>query len=144
MEKILTPKEKGNLTELQCLVSFAKLGLKTSLPYGENCKYDFILDVNGTLLKIQCKTSHLITSQEGFEFKCQSINATTKGVIENRYTKNDIDYFATYFNEQCYLIPVEECGTAKTLRYCYPKSGQKKGISLAENYKLEEVVKRYE
>ena len=139
----LTPKEKGNLTELQCLVAFAEQGLKVSIPYGENCRYDFILDVNGTLLKIQCKTSHLITSQEGFEFKCQSINATRKGVFETRYTKDEIDYFATFFDGQCYLVPVEECGAAKTLRFCYPKNGQKKGISLAETYLLKEVIKQY-
>lgn len=140
----LTPKEKGNLTELQCLVAFAKLGLKTSIPYGENCRYDFILDVNGTLLKIQCKTSHLITSQEGFEFNCKSVNVTNKGSFENRYTKEEIDYFATFFNEECYLIPVEECSSKKTLRYDYPKNGQKKGISLAKNYLLKEVIKQYE
>ena len=87
--------------------------------------------------------SHLITSQEGFEFKCQSINATRKGVFETRYTKDEIDYFATFFDGQCYLVPVEECGTAKTLRFCYPKNGQKKGISLAETYLLKEVIKQY-
>ena len=138
----LSPKEKGNLTELQCLVSFAELGLKTSIPYGENCRYDFILDVNGSLFKIQCKTSHLISSQEGFEFACKSVNATRKGVFETKYSKQEIDYFATYFNGKCYLIPVEECNTTKTLRYHYPKNGQKKGISLAENYELEKMIKQ--
>ena len=130
----LTPKDKGNLTELQCLTAFAEQGLKVSIPYGENCRYDFILDVNGTLLKIQCKTSRLITSQDGFEFKCRSTNATRKGVFTTRYTSSEIDYFATYFNKQCYLVPVQECGITKTLRYCYPSNGQKKGISLAKQY----------
>ena len=139
----LTPKEKGNLTELQCLVAFAEQGLKVSIPYGENCRYDFILDVNGTLLKIQCKTSHLITSEDGFEFRCRSINSTRKGIFETRYTKEDIDYFATYFEGQCYLVPVEECGAAKVLRFNYPKNGQKRGISLAKNYLLEEVIKQF-
>ena len=139
----LTPKERGNLTELQCLMAFAEQGLKVSIPYGENCRYDFILDVKGTLLKIQCKSSHFITSKEGFEFKCFSINATRKGVFETKYTKDEIDYFATYCNGQCYLVPIEECGTTKILRFAYPKNGQKKGISLADNYLLEEVIKQY-
>ena len=142
----LTPKEKGNLTELQCLVSFAELGLKTSIPYGENCRYDFILDVNGHLLKIQCKSSHPLSleNNEGFAFKCQSVNASSTGIYSSRYSKEEIDYFSTYFNGQCYLVPVEDCGLTKTLRYVYPKNGQKKGISLAENYTLEKIIKQYQ
>lgn len=31
----LTSKEKGNLTELQCLTAFYELGYKVSIPYGE-------------------------------------------------------------------------------------------------------------
>ena len=137
----LTPKEKGNLTELQCLTAFVEQGLKVSIPYGENCRYDFILDANGILLKIQCKSSHLITSKDGFEFRCRSINSTRKGNFETRYTKKDIDYFATYFEGKCYIVPVEDCGASKTLRFNYPVNGQKKGISLAKDYLLEEVIK---
>jgi hypothetical protein len=140
----LTPKEKGNLTELQCLMAFAEQGLKVSIPYGENCRYDFVLDIKGTLFKIQCKTSHLIASKDGFEFKCYSTNSTRKGNYETRYSKEDIDYFATYFNGYCYLVPVEECGASKTLRFKYPKNGQKRGISLSQHYLLEEVIKQFE
>lgn len=140
----MTSKEKGNLTEVLCLAEFTKLGLKTSIPYGENCRYDFILDVNGHLLKIQCKTSHKIESLEGFEFKCESVVVTRTKTVCSKYTLNEIDFFATVDEGQCYLVPVEECGTKKVLRYCYPRNGQKKGISLAENYKLEDIIKQFE
>lgn len=140
----MTSKEKGNLTELLCLCEFAKLGIKVSIPYGEDCKYDFIIDVNRHLLKVQCKTSHKLENGEGFTFKCQSIVVTRHKIVANNYTLNDIDYFATIDNGECYLVPVEECGTTKTLRYCYPKNGQKKGISLAEKYKLQEIIKQFE
>ena len=40
----LSSKEKGNLTELQCLTAIYELGYKASIPYGENSRYDFILD----------------------------------------------------------------------------------------------------
>ena len=56
----------------------------------------------------------------------------------------EIDFFATSYEGNCYLVPVEECGHEKTLRYRYPANGQKKGISLAENYKLENMIKRFE
>jgi hypothetical protein len=51
-EMELTTKQKGNLTELQCLSAFCALGCNVSIPYGDNSKYDFIADVNGKLLKI--------------------------------------------------------------------------------------------
>lgn len=141
---MLDSKQKGNLTELQCLVEFAKLGIKTSIPYGENCRYDFIIDVNGHLLKVQSKTSHKLDNGEGFEFKCESVVSTTTRTTSTKYSLNDIDFFATIDNDKCYLIPVAECGCRKTLRYIYPKNGQKKGISLAENYELEKMIRQFE
>lgn len=139
----MNTKDKGILTEVLCMVEFSKLGLKFSIPYGDSCKYDFILDVNGYLLRIQCKTSRKLDNEEGFIFKCESTVVTRTRTICSRYTLNEIDYFATIDNGQCYLVPVEECGATKTLRYCYPKNGQKKGISLAENYKLEDIIQPY-
>lgn len=140
----MTTKEKGNLTELLCLCEFAKLGIKVSIPYGEDCKYDFILDVNKHLIRVQCKTSHKLDNLEGFKFKCESVVSTTTRITSTKYTSNDIDFFATIDEGQCYLVPVEECHNDKTLRYCYPSNGQKKNISLAENYRLEDVIKQFE
>lgn len=132
----LTSKEKGNLTELQCLTAFYELGHKVSIPYGENCRYDFILDVNRHLLKIQVKTSKSV-SDECFSFATRSTRVNSQGCISTTYTKKDIDYFATFHNGKCYLVPVEECGVEKKLRYCYPSNGQKKVSVLLKimNYK---------
>ena len=52
-------KHLGSLTELQCITYLFGLGYDISIPYGDNSSYDFILDVNGKLLKLQCKTSRL-------------------------------------------------------------------------------------
>lgn len=138
----LTSKEKGNLTELQCLVSFYKLGYKVSIPYGENCRYDMIVDTGKHLLRVQCKTSKFV-SDECFSFACRSTRVNSQGCHEQRYSKDEIDYFCTFYNEKCYLVPVEECNsTEKKLRFCYPSSGQKKLISLAEKYELEKVLEQ--
>ncbi len=140
--EILDSKQKGNLTELQCITAFYEQGYSVSIPYGENSRYDFIADVNGELLKIQVKTSRVKKENEAIVFACRSTNVNTKGTIYHRYTKEQIDYFATFWNGKCYLVPVEECSTEKTLRFCYPISGQKQGITLAEDYELEKVLKR--
>ena len=141
----LTTKQKGNITEIECILAFMKAGYKVSIPYGEDCRYDLIVDINNKLYRIQCKTSHALTNPEdGFKFKTKSVVITAHGAKENHYETNEIDYFATMYEGNCYLVPVEECGHEKTLRYRYPANGQKKGISLAENYKLENMIKRFE
>ena len=141
----LTTKQKGNITELQCATAFIQAGFKVSIPYGEDCKYDMIIDDENHLYRIQCKTSKALeNSSDGFKFKTKSVVITTRGAKESRYTKNEIDFFATVYEGQCYLIPVEECGTEKVLRFHYPPTGQKKNISLAEDYILENIIKRFE
>lgn len=137
----LSSKEKGNLTELQCITAVYELGYKVAIPYGENSRYDFILDTGDRLLKIQCKTSHAVDS-DSFEFSCRSTRVNAQGSVAKRYTKKEIDYFATFHNGVCYLISIQECGSTKKLRYHYPSNGQKKGISLAENYEIQKVLEQ--
>ena len=129
---------------MECIIAFMKQGYKVSIPYGEDCRYDLVVDIKNHLYRIQCKTSHALTNPEdGFKFKTQSVVITTHGTKETKYSNEEIDFFATSYEGNCYLVPVEECGHEKTLRYHYPANGQKKGISLAENYKLENMIKRF-
>jgi hypothetical protein len=141
---MLNTKQKGNLTELQCITSFYELGYSISIPYGENNRYDFIADVNGRLLKIQCKTARLIddnNSSGAIQFNTISTRVNSQGNIRYKYDKEQIDYFATYWEGKCYLVPVEECGmSCKKIRFVPPKNGQVKGITFAEDYELEKIL----
>lgn len=131
----LTSKQKGNLTELQCLSAFVEQGCSVSIPYGDNSKYDFIADIDGKLFKIQVKTASLKTDG-AIKFSCRSTHVNCKGTVNERYSKEDVDFFATYWDNQCYLIPINECSVEKTLRFTLPKNGQTKGISFAKDYIL--------
>lgn len=136
----LSTKQKGNITEMQCAIAFMQYGFKVSFPYGEDCKYDMIIDTGNHLYRIQCKTSTALSNKEdGFKFKTRSTVITTHGAKASSYSKEDIDAFATMYEGQCYVVPIQDCGiNEKTLRFHYPKNGQHKNISLAENYKLEQ------
>lgn len=136
----LSSKQKGNLTELQCITAFYELGYAVSIPYGENSRYDFIADVDGKLLKIQVKTSSVKDDGSVIEFSCRSTRVNSQGPISRTYTKEEIDYFCTYYQNQCYLIPIEECSKSKKLRFEPPKSGQKVGINFASDYELEKQL----
>lgn len=131
----LDSKQKGNLTELQCLTAFISQGCTVSIPYGDSSKYDFIADIDGKLLKIQVKTSSL-KDENSIHFSCRTTHVNCKGVKNERYSSEDIDFFATYWDNKCYLIPIQECSATKTLRFVAPKSGQIKGINFAKDYEL--------
>ena len=41
---------------MESMLAFMKLGYNVSIPFGEDSRYDFIVDINDKLYKIQCKT----------------------------------------------------------------------------------------
>lgn len=133
----LDSKKKGNLTEMQCMTAFMAHNCGVCIPFGDNSKYDFIADVDGQLLKIQVKTASKLVEDDAIMFYCRSTHVNCAGVKNSKYTSKDIDYFATYWDGVCYLVPVSECSNAKTLRFSYPKHGQIKGINLANDYRLD-------
>lgn len=143
---MLNTKQKGNLTELKCLTKFVELGYSVSIPYGENSRYDFILDYNGELLKIQVKTAKLAQgteeNPETIEFATCSMRYNSGGGQRVYYTKDEIDYFATWWDNEVYLVPVEECSVSKKLRFVPPKNGQRVGISFCKDYIAEKVLER--
>lgn len=133
---MLNSKQKGNLTELLCLAAFTELGYTVSIPYGDCAKYDFIVEIDNKLYKIQCKTSS-IQDDGVYKFATRSTQVGTTSTNVRTYTKNDIDYFATIIDGKCYIVPVEEAsGKQKSLRFKPPKNGQKEGISFAKDYEL--------
>jgi hypothetical protein len=129
----------GTITELKCKTYFLELGYLTSTPDTPS-RYDFILDAGDRLLKIQVKSCHFIDGK--IVFKTESSHITSNGSNRRSY-KNEIDYFCTWYENECYLIPVEECGRGtKSLRLEPTKNGQVKNISFANDYLAKEVLSR--
>lgn len=128
---------KGNITELAVMLEAIKNNITVSIPYGNCDKYDQIWDYNGKLLRIQVKTSRFKDERKiGIIFNCYSVSNGKR----HKYSKQDIDYFATYWDNKCYLIPVEECSTEKTL--WFEKSPYNYSNScMAIDYELAEVIK---
>lgn len=108
MTIMLNSKQKGNVTEMECMLAFLKLGYNVLTPYGDCERYDFVVDINGKLFKIQAKTS-VSNEDEGYiQFKCANKTTRNGEFVRHRYTKEEIDYFITSYAGQCYLVPVEE------------------------------------
>lgn len=127
----------GKTTELEVLLYMTKKGVSISIPFGDKDRYDQIWDINGELIRVQIKTAHLYTKNTGkaIEFKT---TGTSNGKTTS-YTKNDIDYFATFWEGKVYVVPVEETSSKKVLRF--ESTINAPNISWAENYTVEEVFK---
>ena len=130
--------QKGNITEIQVMLAALQYGCKVSIPYGDCDKYDQIWDINNHLLKIQVKTARKKEAKgDGIVFNCCSVSNGKK----HKYSKDDIDYFATFWNNQCYIIPVERCSTEKTLWFELAPNNYSLNCAMANDYLLEKVLK---
>ena len=134
-------KIKGLVTELQCQTYFTNLGYNVSIPLGEDCRYDMIVDFDGILQRIQVKTCHLKENGSGIEFSTRSIRSNTQENKQRLYSKTEIDYFATYYNNKCYLVKVEDCSTSKTLSFENKKTNQHP-VNFIENYEAEKQIEK--
>ena len=139
VEEITERNIKGLKNELYCQYFFTSIGYNVSVPLGEDCKYDLIVDFGGHLTRIQVKTCREEKSGIIFSISSSSLKAGGKSV-KRSYTKNDIDYFATVYNEQVYLIPIEICGKGeKKLLFNEPNRFNSESI-LLQNYKAENQI----
>lgn len=142
---MLNTKQRGNITEVECMLAFLKLGYNVLTPYGDCERYDFVVDIKGKLYKIQVKSANSNHIEEGY-IEFNTSNKTTKEgkFIRHAYTSEQIDYFMTFYDGKAYLISVKECSTKgkKRLRFFPPKNGQIKGITFAESYELSKVVNK--
>lgn len=132
---------KGEITEQQVALEFLKLGILVSKPLVQSSRYDFIVDINHKLYKIQVKTGTF--KEDSFlEFATSTSHTNTQGTLNLSYSEDDVDFFATMYEGQCYLIPFNLCGKrAQRIRFVPTKTGQTKGILFAKDYHLEDIIK---
>ena len=132
----------GEITEQTVALEFLKLGILISKPLVQSSRYDFIADVNNHLYKIQVKTCTERENGSYFDFATSTSHTNAKGTLNISYSADDVDFFATIYNNQCYLIPFNLCGKrAQRLRLKPTLNGQTKGILFAKDFKLEDIVK---
>lgn len=132
---------QGKITEMQVALAFIHKGYQVSQPLISDSRYDFIVDINSQLLRIQVKTCRVFEEQGYIDFATSSSHTNTQGTINHSYSDKEIDYFATFYNNQCYVISVNECGARnQKLRITPPKNGNQRGSKMLENYTIEKFL----
>jgi hypothetical protein len=121
-------KTKGNIAEAVFTAECLKKGWSVSIPFGDNCRYDAILDRGDGLERIQIKSSTFNTERGVIRAATRRIyNNQTKGSICNTYTKEEIDAFVIYSPEldKLYYVPISEQDGKKYLNLRVTASSKK-------------------
>lgn len=114
----LTPKQKGIISEYRCITWFLERGYDVSIPIGDNAPYDMIVDISGKLIKIQVKSAYIGRPGTFTIELTKNVSSRTK-IACTKYRDSEVDYFATCFKENVYIIPYEDA-VQMTLRYELP------------------------
>ena len=135
-------KDVGILSELRVITKLVEMGFIVSQPYGDNAPYDFILDKDGELLKVQVKTVNDL--KDGSMRISLSKREGAKRLKRKAYFLLDVDSVIAYsrVTNQFYYIDLHKYQYGEIL--LRPKSSVKrmiKTINIAEDFLLEKQLK---
>jgi hypothetical protein len=117
------------------------------IPFGDNLRYDLLVDTGEKVLRIQCKTGRLRQGSVRFATVSYSYHhpSYVNGIREGKQInarhpyKGQADLFGVYCPEtrEVYLFPVDEAGASTiSLRVEPPKNNQEKGVRWAADYRI--------
>jgi len=94
-------KDVGNISEAKLISRFLELRYTVAVVFGDNARYDLIIDKAGILNKIQCKTGRI--KGDNIVFNTASVSPFTN---QSNYYYGEIDFFAVYCpdNDKCYMM----------------------------------------
>lgn len=142
MSELFNEKQiKGITTELICMQKFVELGYIVSIPYGNNSRYDLLVDNGKTIWKIQCKTANLNQNGSYTIQTCNKVSTTTQRRTKH-YTKDEIDFIVSLIDDQLVVIPVEfiENSTSRSFRIEPPKYSSKSKCNLIKDFTAEKYL----
>ena len=124
-------KAQGELAELAFMHKAASLGFGVAKPYGDNRRYDFILEADGRLSRVQVKSTNA-RARRGYTL---SACWTTTGK-RIPYTAEQIDFVVAYVGQEdaWYVIPLHAFAPRRHLQL-YPSGGSGRGNTKYEKFR---------
>jgi len=136
------PKDIGDVSTLAITLVLRSLGYGLYIPYGENTRCDLMLERDGFVDRVQCKTGRLRKGAVVFNV-CSSYAHHRSPVVEKRSYHGEIDLFAVYCPETAgvYLVPITHLPVQRrgALRVDPPKNNQIDRIRFAADYEVGRV-----
>lgn len=131
----MNPKQIGERSEGMVLCRFLQLNWIVLMPFGDNQRYDFVIERGNGFEKVQVKTARLRNGAVEF---CPFSSQQHRGKGVKGY-KGQCDYFAAYCpdTEKVYFIKVDDCcDKGVKLRIDAAKNNQKINVRFAKDYIL--------
>ena len=129
-------KSIGDITQSHVMAALLKRGKKVLMPFGDNCRYDLVIEDEGAFTRIQCKTGKIYCGAIVFSVASSQYH---RGGKRQDY-RGQIDAFGVFCpeNEKTYIIPIAELPLIREakLRLTPPKNLQVKGIRWAAKYEI--------
>ena len=133
------PKDIGDRSTLAILSVLRELGYGVYMPFGENTRIDLILERDGDLTRVQCKTGRLRGGSIAFSV-CSTYGHHRNPQTARRTYVGQIDYFAVYCPETqgVYLVPIGHVMTRNRayLRIAPSRNNQRERIRFAADYEI--------
>jgi PD-(D/E)XK nuclease superfamily protein len=138
----LTSSQKGGLAELKIAAAAADLGIGVLRPMTEGLRYDLAFDVDGRLMRVQCKWATV--DGDVVAIPLRTSRHTPSGYIRTLYSQGEIEGFAAYCRalDRCFYLPIDDfAGRSKAhLRLGPARNGQLLGVKMADEYPLGAVA----
>jgi len=105
---VLTTDQKGSIAELAIAQAALEMDVDVYFPVAEGGRCDLIFDVRGRLFRVQCKWASRY--DDVVVVRCYRSRRNRDGLINHRYTADEIDAFAAYCAElnRCYFLPIDQ------------------------------------
>jgi len=134
------PKMIGEKSEGMILAALLRAGKVVLQPFGDNQRYDLVVDENGVFVRIQCKTARLLNDGTVLQFETRS---TGYDGLHKRNYRGQIEFFGVYSPDldKVYLVPVDAVGIGGAhLRLKPPANRQKKGVRYASEFEMTKMI----
>ena len=129
-------KRVGDLSELRVMCDLVRAGYLVSIPFGEDHRYDLVIERDFILSRVQVKTGRLRNG--AVIFNCYSSHSHRGGPTCRPYI-GEVEYFGVFCPDtDCtYLIPLSDMPVQQgNLRVNATRNGQMKGLRWADDYIL--------
>ena len=129
-------KSVGDVSQSQVMAALVARGSKVLVPFGDNFRYDLVVESDGAFSRIQCKTGKLVRGAVVFSVASSQYHRGGK----RRDYRGQVDAFGVFCpsNGKIYIIPIVDLPLTREakLRLTPPKNSQVKGIRWAAKYEI--------
>jgi len=132
----MNTKQVDDETEARIIAALITEGYSVSIPFGDNDKYDLVLDTEQRLFRVQCKTGWI--EEDVVRFKTAS-KTTVNGDVTMADYDGELDAFAVRCpdNGALYWVPLEDAGKKSTyLRLTKPEIDHP-SVNKAKEYRFD-------